>query len=131
MRLKILTPEKIVWDGDVESVLVPGEDGFFEVLKGHAPILSSLAPGNMRIVTAKKEQFFHISHGFLEFSHDQGVLLADSVEKPGEIDRERVRLAKERAEKRLKQTEDVDISRAEKALARALSRERFIEKFPG
>ncbi len=131
MRLRILTPEKTAFDGEVESVLAPGEDGVFEVLKDHSPILSSLRPGDMRVISEKKALHFHVSQGFFEFNHNQGVILADAAEKPGEIDAERVRAAKERAQKRLQQAEDVDILRAEKSLMRALSREKFLEKFPG
>ncbi len=131
MKLQILTPEKTVFDGEAESIGVPGEAGAFEILKGHAPILSTMVPGKMRVVSGKQELNFHVSHGFVEFSHDKGVVLADAAEKPGEIDPERVRAAKERAAKRLEQTSAIDILRAQKALMRALSRERFAQQFPG
>ena len=90
-----------------------------------------MVPGKMRVVSGKQELNFHVSHGFVEFSHDKGVVLADAAEKPGEIDSERVKAAKERAQKRLEQTETVDILRAQKALVRSLSRERFMQQFPG
>jgi F-type H+-transporting ATPase subunit epsilon len=80
MKVQILTPEKTVFDGEAESVLVPGAAGSFEVLKGHAPILSSLVAGTARVIADKKEFHFKIGGGFFEFSHDKGVLLADSVE---------------------------------------------------
>jgi F-type H+-transporting ATPase subunit epsilon len=80
MKVQILTPEKTVFDGEAESVLVPGAAGAFEVLKGHAPILSSLVAGTARVIADKKEHYFQIGGGFFEFSHDKGVLLADSVE---------------------------------------------------
>ena len=131
MKLQILTPEKAVFDGEAESIGVPGEAGAFEILKGHAPILSTLVPGKMRVVSGNQELNFHVSHGFVEFSHDQGVVLVDAAEKPGEIDSERVKAAKERAMKRLEQAEAVDIIRAQKALVRSLSRERFMQQFPG
>jgi len=79
MKVQILTPEKTVFDGEAESVMVPGAAGAFEVLKGHAPILSSLVAGTARVISNKKEIHFHIGGGFFEFSHDNGVLLADSV----------------------------------------------------
>ena len=80
MQVQILTPEKTVFDGEAESVLVPGAAGAFEVLKGHAPILSSLVAGTARVIADKKELHFKIGGGFFEFSHDKGVVLADSVE---------------------------------------------------
>ena len=131
MHLQILTPEKTVFDGEAESVLAPGKSGVFEVLKGHAPLLAALDPGNVRVISEKKELHFHVSHGFFEFSRNRAVILADSAERPGEIDAERARAALERARKRLGQAGEVDVVRAQKALARALSRERFKQKFLG
>jgi F-type H+-transporting ATPase subunit epsilon len=130
MRLQILTPEKTAFDGEAESVLAPGESGVFEVLKDHAPILAALAPGDVRVVSEKKELHFHVGQGFLEFNHNRGVILADSAERPGEINLARARAAQERARKRLAQS-GVNFARAQKALMRALSREKFQEKFPG
>ncbi len=131
MHLQILTPEKTAFDGEAESISAPGEAGGFEILKDHAPILSSLVPGVVRLLSGGQVQNFHVSFGFLEFSHNKGVILADAVEKPGEIDLERVRIAKEKAQKDLENREKVDINQVQKSLMRALSRERFHEKFPG
>jgi len=80
MRIKILTPEKTVFDAEAESVRVPGELGSFEVLKNHAPILSSLVPGEIRVISEKRELFYKVSQGFFEFSHNNGVILVDSAE---------------------------------------------------
>ncbi len=81
MRIQILTPEATVFDGEAESVMVPGSAGAFEVLTGHAPILSSLSAGDARVIADKKELHFKVGAGFFEFSHENGVLLADSAEK--------------------------------------------------
>ena len=131
MHFQILTPEKSAFDGEVESISAPGEQGGFEILKDHAPILSSLVPGPVKLVSGGKPIFFHVAHGFLEFSHNKGVILTDAVEKPGEIDAERARIAKEKAQKALENREKVDVIGSQKALMRALSRERFQQKFPG
>jgi F-type H+-transporting ATPase subunit epsilon len=80
MRIKILTPEKTVFDAEAESVRVPGEAGAFEVLKNHAPILSSLVPGEIRVISEKRELTFAVSKGFFEFSHNNGVILVDSAQ---------------------------------------------------
>jgi F-type H+-transporting ATPase subunit epsilon len=80
MRIKILTPEKTVFDAEAESVRVPGEAGAFEVLKNHAPILSSLVPGEIRVISEKRELTYTVSKGFFEFSHNNGVILVDSAE---------------------------------------------------
>ena len=131
MHLQILTPEKTTFDGEIDSVRVPGEAGSFEILNKHAPILASLLLGDVRIRVAGKDTHYHVAGGFIEFSHNKGVILADAAEKVGEIDLERAKAARERAEKRIRNTAHVDTLRAQKALMRALSRERFVEKFHG
>jgi len=80
MKIQILTPERTVFEGEGESVLVPGAAGAFEVLKGHAPILAGLVAGNARVIADKKELHFKVGAGFFEFSHENAVLLVDSAE---------------------------------------------------
>lgn len=130
MKLQILTPERTLFDGEVDRVLLPGEGGGFEVLQNHAPILSSLLPGEVRVAIGKKENPYHVSGGFFEFAHNQGVILADSAETPQEINTTRAEAARGRAEKRLLTAQpDMNMVRAQKALARALSRLRFAGKY--
>lgn len=129
MHLQILTPEKTAFDGEVESILAPGEVGWFEILKDHAPILSSLVPGDVRLLVGGQIQNFHVSFGFLEFSHNEAVILIDGVEKSGEVDLERVHAAKEHAEKFLASSKhEADIKHAQRALILARSLEKFAEK---
>ena len=80
MKLQILTPDKSVFDGEVEALLVPGSSGPFLILKDHAPILSSLSKGDVRITANGKETFYTVSGGFVEFHQNQGVVLAESAE---------------------------------------------------
>ena len=80
MKLQILTPDKAVFDGEVEAILVPGSSGPFEILKDHAPILSTLAKGDLRIRANNKETYYTVSGGFVEFHQNQGVVLAESAE---------------------------------------------------
>ncbi len=129
MRLQILTPERTLFDGEADGVLLPGESGGFEVLKDHAPILSSLVPGEVRVAIGKKEQPFHVSGGFFEFAHNSGVILADSAETPEEIKVARAEAARDRAQKRLAQPRDINMTRAQQALLRAISRLRFVGKY--
>jgi len=131
MRLRILTPEKNLFDGEVDRVLLPGEDGGFEVLKDHAPILSSLVPGEVRVAVGKKESPYFVSGGFFEFAHNQGIILADTAETPAEIKVDRAKAALERAEKRLQESKvrEIDMIRAQQALLRAISRLRFAGKY--
>jgi F-type H+-transporting ATPase subunit epsilon len=131
MQLQILTPDKAVFDGEVQGLLVPGAAGPFEILKDHAPILSSLVPGELRVKADGKETYYHVSGGFLEFHANKAVVLAEAAETPAEIDLKRVLAAKERAEKRLSDPATaaaLDRPRAQKSLARALARQRLVEK---
>ena len=80
MKIQILTPERTVFEGEGESVLVPGVMGAFEVLKGHVPILSGLTAGTARVIANKQERHFKVGPGFFEFSDENAVLLVDSAE---------------------------------------------------
>lgn len=66
LRLKIVSPEKIVFDGEVESVLVPGTLGSFEILNDHAPIISSLQPGKVEYATKEGKVQLMVLGGFVE-----------------------------------------------------------------
>jgi F-type H+-transporting ATPase subunit epsilon len=71
MILEILTPEKKFFSGEVESVLMPGTDGKFEILKGHAPLISSLKSGEIRVRQNLKDTIITINGGFVEVLNDK------------------------------------------------------------
>ncbi|MDD6379169.1 MAG: ATP synthase F1 subunit epsilon [Prevotella sp.] len=71
LRLKIVSPEKIVYQGDVESVLVPGTKGSFEILNDHAPIISSLSEGTVEYSTKEGKKQFNIHGGFVEVKKNE------------------------------------------------------------
>jgi F-type H+-transporting ATPase subunit epsilon len=85
MKIEIITPDKKVFDGEIKSVRVPGKKGSFQVLKDHAPIISTLESGSAIIVDQEgKEKVFEISGGVIEVKANKIILLADSVIKlPG------------------------------------------------
>lgn len=124
LYLEIVTPKKIVFEGDVKSLNAPGIKGHFQILPNHAPYISSLLPGKVKITKMDgSEIFFVISNGTAEVHQGKITLLAEAVETVEEIDLERAKLAKERAEKRLKSKEPgIDVERAKAALLRALNR---------
>ncbi len=124
MLVSILTPEKSVFEGEAEGITLPGELGLMGILNNHAPILTSLKPGIFKIKAADSSQSFFIGGGFVEFSNNKAVVLADSFEKPEEIDINRALQAVKRAKKRLKDRKDVDVQRAEMALLRGLARQK-------
>jgi F-type H+-transporting ATPase subunit epsilon len=82
MELIVLTPEKEIFQGSINSVKVPGSNGQFEILNGHAPIVSSLVTGEVRIITAEgSRQTFNINKGFIEVLGDEVSLLVQGVEQ--------------------------------------------------
>ncbi|MHB8172379.1 MAG: F0F1 ATP synthase subunit epsilon [Thermincolia bacterium] len=123
IRLEIVTPERVVFSEDVDFIVAPGSDGYLGVLANHAPLITSLEIGELRAKQGNQEMKMAISGGFFEVKSNKAVVLADSAEKATEIDLDRARRAKERAEQRLAaKTADVDLTRVEAALKRALIR---------
>lgn len=79
MTLNILTPDKLVYDGDVTSVTVPGSNGSFQILKNHAPIISSLTDGNVIIKVNNQEEIIGIRGGVVEVLNNKIVILAEAI----------------------------------------------------
>jgi F-type H+-transporting ATPase subunit epsilon len=81
MHLEIVTPDRKVFDGEIISVQVPGSAGSFEVFKNHAPIVSSLETGKVRVTTAKGVEYFQIDSGVIEVFNNKVALLAETILK--------------------------------------------------
>jgi len=131
LHLEIVTPAKIAVSQDVDMVVAPGSLGEFGVLEGHVPFLSGIVPGELRYTLDDKTEYLAVASGFAEVSDDNVSILVDAAEKAQDIDLERAKQAKERAEERLardRSAEDIDFIRAEAALKRALIRLRVAEK---
>jgi F-type H+-transporting ATPase subunit epsilon len=80
MKIEIITPDRKVFDGEIKSVRVPGKKGSFQVLKDHAPIISTLENGSVRMIDQEdKEIIYEISGGVIEVRANKIILLADSV----------------------------------------------------
>lgn len=78
MYLEIVTPEEKLFTGDVKLVQLPGSKGSFEMLRNHAPIISTLESGSIKIITLEgKEQFFEVKGGVIEGSNNKIIVLAD------------------------------------------------------
>jgi len=121
--LEIVTPERQVIKAIVDEVSLPATQGYIGVLPGHAPLLTTLSTGIVKYKQKDKEYFLFLSGGFAEVLSDKIIVLAQIVEKPDEIDVERAKSSKERAEKRLSSHDkDIDIDRAMASLKRALAR---------
>jgi F-type H+-transporting ATPase subunit epsilon len=123
-ELEIITPERTIFKGAVTSVVVPATEGKMGILANHAHLVSSLEPGPMKVVGADGAvSIFAIGGGFVEVSDNHAKIIADVGEAADEIDEARAKDAEERARQRLRdRTPDMDIVRAEAALARAMAR---------
>jgi F-type H+-transporting ATPase subunit epsilon len=124
LSLEITTPTRLVVADTVDEVVAPGIEGYFGVLPGHAPFLTTLGVGIVTYRIGREEHQLAVAGGFAEVRNDKVIILADTAERPEEIDRARAERARERAERRLsgRSNEEVDYARCQAALARALTR---------
>ncbi|HEY7365421.1 MAG TPA: F0F1 ATP synthase subunit epsilon [Methylomirabilota bacterium] len=124
LTLEIATPTRLVVSDSVDEVVVPGQEGYFGVLPGHAPFLSTLGIGELTYRKGREEFHLAVAGGFCEVRNDKVIVLADTAERPEDIDRDRAERARQRAEQRLagRIPEEIDYTRAAAALARALTR---------
>ena len=122
--LEVVTPQSAIVSEEVQIVVAPGSEGEFGALKGHTTFLTSLKIGTLRYKDANgKERFLFINGGFAEVLPNKVTILAESAERRQNIDVERAKNAKSRAEKRLAaKAADTDLARAEVALRRAVHR---------
>ena len=124
-ELDIVTPERTVYSGTVESLRAPGSEGGFGVLQRHHPMLAALGVGAVSFAESDgSSQKVAISGGFSEVLRDRVTILAETAEVTHEIDVARAEVARDRARERLGRRRDPDIDsvRAEVSLARALNR---------
>jgi F-type H+-transporting ATPase subunit epsilon len=123
IRLEFVTPERAIAKDDVDELQLPGLDGFFGVLPGHAPLLAALKPGEMWFRKGNVKEYAFLGGGFAEVVGDRVSILAPVAEKAEEIDLARAEAAKRRAEERLAAPKsDMDFERARVALLRAIAR---------
>ena len=102
LHLEIVTSARIVFDGNVDMVTVPGGGGEMGILPRHAPVLSTLKPGELRIKVGGETQEFAIGGGFVDIHNNHVIILADSAERADEIDVARAEAARIRAQEILK-----------------------------
>jgi F-type H+-transporting ATPase subunit epsilon len=123
IRLDVVTAERIVFSEDVDSVIAPGIEGQLGVLPHHAPLMTTLHTGELRVRKAGEEISLVISGGFFEVRPNRIIVLADVAERAEEIDLARAEKAKARAHEELKlRPKGVDLAVAEGELRRALTR---------
>lgn len=121
IKLRIITPNKEFYNGEVSDLHIESVNGKMEILPGHVPLISILKPTISKLVEEEKKIFFS-SSGIIKVSKDKIIMLCDACEWPYEIDIERAEKAKKRAEERINDKKDIDVDRAKLALIRALTR---------
>ncbi|MEW5796114.1 MAG: ATP synthase F1 subunit epsilon [Candidatus Zixiibacteriota bacterium] len=126
-RLSIVTPEKVFFEADIKSLIIPGTEGYLGVLSNHAPLITALHPGKIEFRDVDDlTHFLAVTSGFLEVSGNVATLLADAVEETAEIDLQRATAARDRAWEMLKAAaagdKHIDVPRARAALERAHNR---------
>ncbi|MBN1380660.1 MAG: F0F1 ATP synthase subunit epsilon [Deltaproteobacteria bacterium] len=124
LLIEIVTPEKIAFNGAVEEITIPGTEGEFGVLRGHAPLLSSLEIGILSFVKDGKRMFYAVNTGYAEVTTSKVTILVETAERSDMIDKGRAQRAKDRAEEELSKMDksDMDYENIRAALMRAIAR---------
>jgi F-type H+-transporting ATPase subunit epsilon len=130
IKLDIVTAERVVFSDDVDVIVAPGIDGQLGILPRHAPLMTMLEPGELRVRKDGEEFSLAVSGGFLEVRPDRVIVLADAAERVEEIDVARAEEAKRRAEGQLSRPlpEEVDAARIQASLRRSMIRLKVVEK---
>ena len=130
LQLEIVTPEKLAFQDEVDAVVLPGSEGELGVLPHHAPLISTLGAGELRLRKGGEEEAFAIVGGFLQVLPDKVVVMAETADMASEIDLERAQEARRKAEEALESgyVEGADLSAARAALQAALTRIRVAER---
>jgi F-type H+-transporting ATPase subunit epsilon len=128
--LEIVTPERLAYSGEVDSVQVPGSEGEMGILPHHAPLVSMLGIGELVIRTGGAEELFAIIGGFVQVRPDKVVVMAETADLASEIDLERAQEARREAERAIETGyhEPADLAVARAQLQQALLRIRVVER---
>ena len=128
--LEIVTPERLAYSGEVDSVQVPGSEGEMGILPHHAPLVSMLGIGELVIRTGGTEELFAIAGGFVQVRPDKVVVMAETADLASEIDLERAHEARREAERAIETGyhEPADLAVARAQLQQALLRIRVAER---
>ena len=123
LHLEIVTPEALVYQGEVDAVIVPGVEGELGILPHHVPLMTQIFPGELRIQQGKKELRLAVGEGFLEVLPDRVSILADMAIEEANIDEKIVEEAIARAEQEMKDKDlnDEELATVQAALQRSLA----------
>ena len=116
LHLEIVTQERRLFSGDVDMVVAPGGEGELGILPHHAPLLTTLKEGALRVKQGGGEEYFSIGGGFMEVRPDRVTVLADAAESADEIDEQRAAEARKRAQELMAQKDQTGADLAQAAL---------------
>ncbi|MBT4333726.1 MAG: ATP synthase F1 subunit epsilon [Candidatus Cloacimonetes bacterium] len=123
IHIKVIQPTKIRIDEEYDHIIVPGVDGDFGISKDHTPFITKIRSGVLQLFQNDDCEEYAIHDGFVTVENNSVKIVCDTIEKKDEIDIARAKASKERAEKRLKRSEEkVNFRRAEASLKKALIR---------
>ncbi|NET43028.1 ATP synthase F1 subunit epsilon [Okeania sp. SIO2B3] len=127
LTVRVISPDKTVWDSEAEEVIIPSTTGQLGILSGHAPMLTAIDIGVMRVRAEKSKDWVAIAlmGGFAEVEANEVTILINGAEKGDTIDKEAARIAYNEAESSLEKAENGDLQakiKAQKALKRARAR---------
>lgn len=131
IKFKIVTPEKTVYENEVDSVTLPVADGQVTILAGHRSYIAALKPGEVMLRKGKEEIYLAMSSGFIEFHDNNLVVLADTAEAAEEIDVDRAEEARKRAEELKKEKValgEMEYARVAAAIEKEMARLRVAKK---
>lgn len=132
LEVELVTPERILLQAQVDELNVPGELGYLGILPGHTAFLTTLGEGELMVRQGAERHFLAVFWGYMEVNDDKVTILAEVAEPGEEIDRARAEAARDRAEDRLRRTQelDIDFERARAALMRSMIRLQVASKSP-
>ena len=126
LKLEIVTPQRLIVSDEVTELMAPWSEGYFGVLPGHIPFITTLKIGELTYWKGRDERHLAVTWGYAEVRGDKVIVLAETAERAEEIDTERAERARQRAERRVHDwgtgDETIDFARAQAALQRALTR---------
>lgn len=128
LHVEVVTQDRNVYTGEADMVVAPGSEGVLGILPRHAPLLTMLQAGELRIKRGNNEEALFVAGGFMEVSHNVVTVLADAAERAEDIDEARAEEARRQAQVSLEQREaDVDRGSLEGSLQRAIGRLKVAE----
>ncbi len=127
--VRVVSAEGSIFEGTAEMVVAPGQMGELGILPRHAPLLTGLRPGELRIKHGTETEYLFVNGGILEIQPDVVTVLADSAERAADIDEAKAKAAKEAAEARLaNQADELDYAAAQAELLEQVARLKTLQR---